>query len=178
MMDERIEEELTILAERTTRKRGPVVDQRTLEQPIARLNPRAPLCVDQDATLEDAVIAMREHRVGCMLVVDEDGLLAGIFTERDLLLRLENADLSRNIRPYMTADPETLRSDDPIAFALNLMSVGGFRHVPLVDEQMRPVGVVSVKDVVNYLADVFSQDVLTVPPNPHRAGHWQSRDGA
>jgi CBS domain-containing protein len=177
MMDERIEEELTILAERTGQKRGPVFDQRTLEQPISRLSPRAPLCVDENATLEDAVIAMREARVGCMLVVDDDGYLIGIFTERDLLLRLESADLSRNIRPYMTRDPETLRPADPIAFALNLMSVGGFRHVPLVDEHGRPLGVVSVKDVVNYLADVFSQDVFTVPPNPRRAG-WVSRDGA
>jgi CBS domain-containing protein len=58
------------------------------------------------------------------------------------------------------------------------MSVGGFRHVPLVDDHGRPVGVVSVKDVVNYLADVFSQNVFTVPPNPRQAGRWQSRDGA
>jgi CBS domain-containing protein len=58
------------------------------------------------------------------------------------------------------------------------MSVGGFRHVPLMGEDGRPLGVVSVKDVVNYLADVFSQDVLTVPPNPSRGGQWQSRDGA
>jgi CBS domain-containing protein len=142
------------------------------------LSPRAPLCVDENATLEDAVIAMREARVGCMLIVDDDGYLLGIFTERDLLLRLESADLSRNIRPYMTPDPETLRPGDPIAYALNLMSVGGFRHVPLMGEDGRPLGVVSVKDVVNYLADVFSQDVLTVPPNPSRGGQWQSRDGA
>jgi CBS domain-containing protein len=175
-MDEPIEEELEILAERTGRKRGPVVDTRTLELPISRLNPRPPLCVEQTATLEDAVVAMREHRVGCVLVVDDAGYLLGIFTERDLLLRLENGDLSRGIEPYMTPDPETLSPADPIAFALNLMSVGGFRHVPLVDDGGRPLGIVSVKDVVNYLADVFSQDVLTIPPNPHR--HWQSRDGA
>lgn len=176
-MDERIDEELTILAERTARKRGPVVDQQTLEQPIARLEPRAPLCVEQTATLADAVAAMREHRVGCMLVVDAGGYLVGIFTERDLLLRLEDTDLSRGIRPYMTPEPETLGLDDPIAFALNLMSVGGFRHVPLVDEEGRPVGMVSVKDVVNFLADVFSQHVLTIPPNPRQAGRFQSRDG-
>jgi CBS domain-containing protein len=177
-MDERIEEELTIVAERAARKRGPVVDQRTLEQPITRLEPRAPLCVDQHATLADAVAVMREHRVGCVLVVDDGGYLVGIFTERDLLLRLENADLSRAIRPYVTPEPETLAPDDPIAFALNLMSVGGFRHVPLVDEEGRPTGVVSVKDVVNFLCEVFSQEVLTIPPHPRQAGTWQSRDGA
>ena len=177
-MDERIEEELTIVAERATRKPGPVFDRRTLEQPISRLEPRAPLYVDQNATLADAVGVMREHRVGCVLVVDESGYLVGIFTERDLLLRLEDPDLSRSIRPYVTPEPETLGPDDPIAFALNLMSVGGFRHVPLVDDEGRPLGVVSVKDVVNFLAEVFSQEVLTIPPNPRQAGVWQSRDGA
>jgi CBS domain-containing protein len=176
-MDEPIEEELTILAERTTQKRGPVFDQDTLQQPISRLSPRTPLCVREDATLEDAVRTMREARVGCVLVVDGTGDLTGIFTERDLLLRLDSADLSRGIGPYMTRNPETLQPSDPIVFALNLMSVGGFRHVPLVDDQGRPVGVVSVKDVVNYLADVFSQNVFTVPPNPRRAENW-SRDGA
>ena len=176
-MDEPIEEELTILAERTRQKRGPVFDQDTLQQPISRLSPRTPLSVGENATLEDAVAVMREARVGCVLVIDGKGDLVGIFTERDLLLRLESGDLSRSIRPYMTRDPETLQPSDPIACALNLMSVGGFRHVPLVDEQRRPVGVVSVKDVVNYLADVFSQNVFTVPPNPRRAENW-SRDGA
>jgi len=177
-MDERIEEELAIAAERTAQKRGPVFDQDTLQQPISRLSPRTPLSVGLDATLEDAVRIMRDARVGCVLVIDTGGYLAGIFTERDLLLRLEGADLSRSIRPYMTPDPEALQESDPIAFALNLMSVGGFRHVPLVDDFGRAVGVVSVKDVVNYLADVFSQNVLNVPPNPRQAGNWQSRDGA
>jgi CBS domain-containing protein len=178
MMDERIEEELTILAERTAPVRGPVFDKRTLEQPISRLSPGTPICVGEGATLEDAVVVMREARIGCVLVVGTSGELVGIFTERDLLLRLESADLSRAIGPYMTPDPETLEPGDPIAFALNLMSVGGFRHVPLVDDRGHPVGVVSVKDVVNYLADVFSQEVFTVPPDPRRAGRWQARDGA
>jgi CBS domain-containing protein len=113
-----------------------------------------------------------------LVFLDDGGYLVGIFTERDLLLRLENADLSRAIRPYVTPEPETLAPDDPIAFALNLMSVGGFRHVPLVDEEGRPTGVVSVKDVVNFLCEVFSQEVLTIPPHPRQAGTWQSRDGA
>jgi len=77
----------------------------------------------------------------------------------------------------MTPDPEVLTPDDPIVYALNKMSVGGFRHVPLVDAARRPVGVVSVKDIVDYLADLFASDVLTVPPDPARAQAWRGRDG-
>src|SRR5262249_58818127 len=120
---ERMEQELAIVAERTEQKRGPVFDQDTLQQPIARLISRTPLSVGLDATLQDAVRIMREARVGCVLVIDAGGYLVGIFTERDLLLRLEDADLSRNIRPYMTEDPEALPEADPSAFALNLISV-------------------------------------------------------
>jgi CBS domain-containing protein len=62
-------------------------------------------------------------------------------------------------------------------YALNKMSVGGFRHVPLVDAAGRAVGIVSVKDIVDYLVDVFASDVLTVPPDPARGRIWRARDG-
>jgi CBS domain-containing protein len=77
----------------------------------------------------------------------------------------------------MTEDPEVLTPDDPIAYALNKMSVGGFRHVPLVDRARRPVGIVSVKDIVDYLVDIFANDVLTVPPDLARGEAWRDRDG-
>jgi CBS domain-containing protein len=68
----------------------------------------------------------------------------------------------------MTSDPETLRPDDRIAWALNLMHMGGYRHVPLTDEAGRPVGVVSVKDIVDFIVDLFPAAVLNLPPDPHR----------
>src|SRR3954447_23749436 len=68
----------------------------------------------------------------------------------------------------MTRDPESLRADDRIVWALNLMHVGGYRHVPLVDPQNRPVGVISVKDIVSFLVELFPAAVLNLPPDPHR----------
>jgi CBS domain-containing protein len=177
-MDDRlIDDELAIVSERTVDKEGPVLDQRALREPTHRLRPRPPLAVPIGAPLADAVRLMRENRVGCVLIVD-GARLAGIVTERDLLMKLQGADLHRPVDELMTRDPETLHPDDPIAYALNLMSDGGFRHVPLVDAQHRPVGVVSVKDVVNYLADFFPKTVHTVPPDLSRADMWRSRYGA
>jgi CBS domain-containing protein len=66
----------------------------------------------------------------------------------------------------MTRQVETLTPDDPIAFALQRMSVGGFRHVPLVDAAGRPVGILSVKDIVDYFAENFPREVLNIPPEP------------
>lgn len=173
-MDEWTEEDLDPPGSTEPARR--VLDQRMIREPIRFLKPRAPLTLTPEDSVAAAWGLMREHRVGCILVV-EDERLVGILTERDLLFKVDGQESDHRLRELMTPDPETLSPDDPIVFALNKMSVGGFRHVPLVDEHGRPLGVVSVKDVVNYLADVFSQDVFTVPPNPRRAG-WVSRDGA
>ncbi|HYR97148.1 MAG TPA: CBS domain-containing protein [Candidatus Binatus sp.] len=173
-MDEWIEEDLHILAdaEKTTR----VLDQRMIREPIRSLGPPRPLSLPPGASIADAIRTMREHRVGCLLVVEESRLV-GIITERDLLLKLEQGDLTRSVRELMTPDPEVLTLDDPIVYALNKMSVGGFRHVPLVDAARRPVGIVSVKDIIDYIVDFFPNDVLTVPPDPARAAAWRGRDG-
>jgi CBS domain-containing protein len=173
-MEEWIEEDLTL----SSTEGGPVrvLDQRVLREPIRRLNPRTPLSLPPSATVLEAIRLMREHRVGCVLVV-EGGRLAGIMTERDLLLKLEQGGLDRPLHLLMTPEPEVLKADDPIVYALNKMSVGGFRHVPLVDADGCPVGVISVKDIVDYICDFFPNDVLTVPPDTARGETWTGRDG-
>ena len=76
----------------------------------------------------------------------------------------------------MTREPETLGPDDPVAFALQRMSVGGFRHIPLVDGDGHPVGMLSVKDIVEFLVEQFPQAVLNTPPEPGR--HAAQPEGA
>jgi CBS domain-containing protein len=175
-MEEWIEEDLALQAEASKDKTSRVLDQRMIREPIRLLQPRPPLALGPSATVADAVRTMREHRVGCVLVV-EGSRLVGILTERDLLLKLEEAEGSRAVAQLMTPDPEVLSPDDPIVYALNKMSVGGFRHIPLVDAAGTPVGVISVKDIVDYLVDLFANDVLTVPPDPARGERWRDRDG-
>jgi CBS domain-containing protein len=174
-MEEWIEEDLNLLS-RTEERPPRVLDQRMIREPIRLLAPRRPVTLPPSATVEDVIGTMREHRIGCVLVVDADRLL-GIITERDLLLKVGAGQLELPVREFMTADPEVLRPEDPIVYALNKMSVGGFRHVPLVDEARRPVGIVSVKDIIDYIVDFFPNDVLTVPPDPERGNAWRDRDG-
>jgi len=175
-MDEWIEEDLNVLADRAGDKAPRVLDQRMIREPIRVLEPRRPLSLPPSASVRDAIGMMREHRVGCVLVI-EAGVLVGIITERDLLLKLDRADVARPIRDFMTPDPEVLAATDPIVYALNKMSVGGFRHVPLVDDERRPVGIISVKDIVDYIVDFFPNDVLTLPPDATRGQAWRGRDG-
>lgn len=129
------------------------IDSTTLRSPIQILNPSKPICVKQKMRVNDVVKIMQENRIGCVCVVDDKNVLVGIFTERDILTKvLENLDFQKVIvEEVMTPNPEYLYYDDEIAFALNRMHIGGFRHIPLIDLNGKPVGVISVKDIVTYL---------------------------
>jgi len=130
------------------------------------------IAVPESASLKEAVENLQKHHIGCVLVSGPDGTLQGIFTERDLLNRVAGRKLDWSecrVADFMTRDPETLRPDDLIVWALNLMHMGGYRHVPLVDAENHPVGVVSVKDIVELIIQLMPAAVLNLPPDPHRA---------
>ncbi len=154
-------------------------DESMLRLPLSVLGSREPILVEPQVSVLEAIAVMQEARVGCVLVV-VGGRLMGIFTERDVLLQVVGRSvdvLKTPVRRLMTADPEYLRPTDSIAYALNAMSLGGYRHVPLVDDARRPVGVVSVRDVINYLVRLFPKSVMNLPTMP-RQNYARSREGA
>jgi CBS domain-containing protein len=136
---------------------------------VSRLDPTEPRTIDADATAADAVAAMREWSVGCLLVT-EHGRLVGIFTERDLLTRVlaPGRALDTSIRLCMTADPVTVAPKDSVRTVVKRMQKGGYRHLPVVDEAGRPVGVLSARRVVHYLVEHFPGLVFNLPPDPNR----------
>ena len=124
------------------------------EDPISALNPHAPITVETTTSIEKAIRQMNAHGIGCLLVTDESDKLIGIFTEKDVLMRVTGMidDLSEaKMADFMTANPVALTADLPIAQALHEMSMHGFRHLPLVDDNGRPEGVISFRDVIRYL---------------------------
>ena len=107
--------------------------------------------VDADSDVDVAIQRMHDKGIDCVLVVD-DGRFVGIFTDRDAVLKVAGTRLSdRRIGALMTKDPVVLRHDETIAVAINKMAVGGFRHIPIVEDG-RPTGVVSARDVFRHLA--------------------------
>ncbi|MBX7250574.1 MAG: CBS domain-containing protein [Candidatus Promineofilum sp.] len=127
---------------------------RLIEEQVSALGMHAPVEVETGASLAKAIRQMTSHQIGCVLVTDETDRLVGIFTERDVLMRVAGLvdDLkATSVNAYMTPNPVAVQADLPIAHALHLMAVHGFRHLPLVDEDNRPVGVISFRDVVHYL---------------------------
>jgi CBS domain-containing protein len=135
--------------ERATEYRGPMLGEH-----LDDLNVVAPDIVDVGTTVSDAIRLMHEKETDCVLVV-EGGRLVGIFTDRDAVLKVGGKELdAQPLADLMTRDPVVLRHDDTVAVAINKMAVGGFRHIPIV-ENGRPTGVVSARDIFHHLAETL-----------------------
>jgi CBS domain-containing protein len=134
---------------------------------IAALRPTDAICLPATATVHEAVQKMLARRQAGVLVVDERGKLVGIFTERDVLNRVvaKDVDVRRTrLSAVMTPNPEALGIAQRVAYAVHCMSVAGYRTVPLVDGDGHPVGIVTVSDVMRWLANLFPEAVLNLAP--------------
>jgi CBS domain-containing protein len=144
---------------------------------VSRLQPTPPRCISPDLPIVDAVAMMRHDRVGCLLVLENRELL-GILTERDVMRRVMGArlPLTTPVGDCMTRNPVTVGRKETISAALRRMEEGGYRHLPVVDECARVVGILSVKRIVHYLVEHFPNTVYNLPPDP--AAVTQNREGA
>jgi CBS domain-containing protein len=130
------------------------IEASVLQDRVRTLKFKPPVTVPVDGKLGLALHRMVEHGVGALLVVDADGRLVGILTERDYVRKVVGVlpDYAhRPLKDYMTPDPETVGPDDRLALALQKMDVGGYRHLPVVEENGIPVGLVSVRDVIRHI---------------------------
>ena len=146
---------------------------------IDSLKPRVPVSLSVNSTINDAISAMQTKCIGAVLVL-EGQKLVGIFTERDVLFKVINKPLDihqTTLREVMTHEPETLTEADRIVYALNRMTVGGYRHIPIVDAHDNLTGIISVKDIVEYLVSLVEEEVYNIRPEPLRAGGFSQTDG-
>ncbi|MEQ9408520.1 MAG: CBS domain-containing protein [Fuerstiella sp.] len=176
MSSDSIDEEARISEERLSDQAAEIICGSIRE--LAGLKPTV-IALPRSATVADAVDAMIENKMGAVLIV-EDGQLFGLFTERDILTRVvaaERVPSQTPITEVMTTSPECLSFDDEIVFALNRMTVGGFRHVPILDENGVPTTVVSMRDVVEHIVSFYSNEVFNLPSSPGE-GAFSHREGA
>jgi CBS domain-containing protein len=135
---------------------------------VSRLEPARPLRLERICPVTAAVGLMRQHRCGCVVICDGKAI-AGIFTERDLLRRVVARGLSWDtpVSEVMTPDPICVLAKDSIRSAVRRMEQGGYRHLPVVDETGRPVGVISARRIMHYLAEHFPATIYNLPPDPN-----------
>lgn len=116
--------------------------------------------------LSQAIEAMKSDEGGCVIVSD-DGRVAGIFTERDLLTKIigQDVDLNSPISQWMHPTVETLSPDATVGDAVKLMNEKGFRNIPLV-KKGELIGLISVFDIITYLAECYPKATMNLPPLP------------
>lgn len=143
------------------------LEEALLGDTVRLLAPSEPIRLPAEATVVEAVARMVAQRRSAVVVVDAEGRLAGVFTDRDVLTRVVAArrDPARTrLDEVMTRDPDVLFPDDRIGYAVNRMTTMGYRTVPLVDRERRPIGIVTASDVVRWLAEIFPEAVLNLRP--------------
>jgi len=158
------------------------VGRMLLLTPVAEVMRRTvPVTLSSAVTVARAVETMAKKKVSAVMVVEprKPRRLVGIFTERDFLLRSGTTrGLGRlPLKKVMTRDPERLRPKDSVAYALQKMSVGRFRHVPVLDDRAVPVGMITTRDLVDFLVELCPEEILNLPPQPELAFHPE-REGA
>ena len=124
-----------------------------LSDRLSALDPPEPVTATPDECIAVVVQKMIDRRHGAVCIVENDEIV-GIFTERDVLMRVAGKGLNLESTPVskvMTKDPLTFSADINLAYALNQMSVTGLRHLPIV-EGKKPVGITTVRGVLNYIA--------------------------
>jgi CBS domain-containing protein len=152
-------------------------------QPLMVVGRRQPVTVSPGTSVGACLRAIQHTGTGdSVFVTDDAGRLVGVLTERDIFGRLVGpdvapaVDLDANVEAYMTTDPRTLRLEQTVRDALELMQSGRFRNVPVVDEDRHLVGVVRQVDILKFLAESFPEELLNLPPRPHQ--RMEQADGA
>lgn len=132
-----------------------------------RLSPA--VCVSEGSLIRDAIRQMQTQRVGCVLVCQNDQLV-GIMTEVDVVRKAELGEAAFNepIQQWMTPAPISISADASIWEAAKTMKEGGFRHLPVLADEGKPLGFISIRNIVTYLADQFPDTIYTLPPDPDK----------
>jgi CBS domain-containing protein len=106
-----------------------------LALPMREFRLKEPLVLPPEASVHDAIELMKERREGCVFV-QEGAELCGVFTERDVTVRVAGPrrdPQKTRLEDVMTPDPTVLGMDDPLALAFHRMGHDGYRHLAVVD---------------------------------------------
>lgn len=133
--------------------------QRALaEEKVTAIQSQPYTSVSLDTSVADAIQKLVGKEIACLLV-EEDGRLVGVFSDRDILdkVALEYEDVKDlPVRDVMTSDPVYVNESDSAAAALAVMAVSGYRHVPVVGLEHKLVGIISPQRVTRFLRDHFA----------------------
>jgi CBS domain-containing protein len=138
---------------------------------VGEIEVREPVRMAPDAPMVEAVTLLRERNRGAVIIEGAGGELLGIFTEHDLVSRVDHMSHDWHddpVRDHMTERPITVKASQPLARAIVAMEAGGFRNLPIVDDAGKVTGLISIRDVLRHIAERYPQEFLNLPPDPDR----------
>jgi len=145
-------------------------------EPIGQVYSVDPVTASPSQSLREVIDLLSSAKQGCALICESDRLV-GLFTERDIVSLMTSAtDLEQPVSTVMTETPVTVQSTDSVAVAITRMSSGGYRQLPVVDEQNKPLGLLKVSCILNYFVEHFPATIYTLPPEPDQVP--TTREGA
>lgn len=135
--------------------------QDILNEPVSELDLRELITAKPTETVRQAVARMREKKLGCVVIVDEDGRPMGKFTERLLikLLLTGESKLDEPVSLYMAAVWGTIKLTDPIATAIRVMEEKSLRFLIVLDDQGRAVRLAGQRGLMEYIVEHFPRAV-------------------
>ena len=136
-----------------------------IQDPVSSMHLAKPLIVDLGTSLRHVLDTMQNNKRNCVVTLKNDKL-GGILTERDILLKVtgKGYDLDLTvIDEFITLSPDYVTPDDPLAYALNKMHIGGYRNVPVVNDELYPIGVISITDIISTIAEYFHSEIINLP---------------
>ena len=127
---------------------------------VGRICTRSVDLTDQGESVQVAASRMNTRNVGTLLVIDEQQSPIGILTDRDLAIRVVGKGLDPNtttVESVMSPTPDSISEDASIETAITLMRAGPHRRLPVVDEDSKLVGLISLDDVLDLLSEEFEE---------------------
>ncbi len=167
-MEDYLDEEEQIMNEQANE--GKVISTEVFKNALSYLSPPGAISIDENEPIVTAINRMQKDKIGSVLLT-KNGFLSGIFTERDVLMKVINKGVdiqTEKLADYMTPDPTCLRMGDMIVYALHNMHFGEFRHIPIVNDKQQPIAMVSTKDINNFLMDYFPAEIDYMCDEPFR----------
>lgn len=147
-------------------------------EPISQLELHKAVTVRPQTPVHEAIEALRRESVGAVIVTDDDGRPAGMFTEK-LLIRLlvyRPEATHEPVASHMSARIECLKADEPIARLISTMQRHALRWVCVVDGDGRPTALADLRGVIEYVVDHFPRLVKVQPIEPRLS--IENREGA
>ncbi len=116
-----------------------------------------PVTASERTPLREAAKLMCENKIGSVIIVGEDGKIRGLVTERDITCAASKSNdvCEMPAWEFMTPDPAVVYPTTPLSEVLEKMSELGVRHLPVIDKDGKPVGVISVRDILAVIELLF-----------------------